>query len=242
MNPTYKGSIESLKNFWERRSESFEKDYGLRTEGIIKIVKEIAESIEGKLVLDIGCGPGILAKLYPENTMVVGLDFSRSMLKKAKNRFRQLVLGSSLNLPFDSGAFEVVTCFFVASDYSEKEPIFSEAHRILEDGGLFLFADYSPRDGHWKLRKRIRPVLGESCSICIEDQKTLSDKLKTVGFKVQKAKFIRFNASFELRRYVKSEAELQRLGEIRPGLLRHIQHLMEHKTVEREFVLLVTRK
>ena len=242
MSATYKGSVESLRDFWESRSESFESDYSIRTEGIIKVVNEIAELIEGKLVLDIGCGPGILAELYPKNSNIVGLDFSVSMLRSARNRIRQLVLGDSLNLPFSREAFEVVTCFFVASDYSQKGQIFSEAFRVLEEKGLLLFADYSSRDVHWKLRRRIRPVMGESCDIYIEDQKTLLSKLELTGFRVQKAKLIRFNAGFELRRYVRTETELQSLKEAEPDLFRQIQSLTELKRIKREFILLVARK
>jgi len=242
MNATYKGSVESLRDYWERRSESFEGDYSIRTEGIIKVVNEIAYLIEGKLVLDIGCGPGILAGLYPKNSKVVGLDFSVSMLRSAKNRIRQLVLGDSLNLPFSKEAFEVVTCFFVASDYSQKKQIFSEAFRVLEDKGFLLFADYSSRDAHWKLRRRIRPVMGESYDIYIEGQKALSNKLELTGFRVQEAKLIRFNAGFELRRYARTETELQSLKEAEPDLFRQIQSLMERKRIKREFILLVARK
>jgi ubiquinone/menaquinone biosynthesis C-methylase UbiE len=242
MNPTYKGSVESLKDFWERRSESFERDYGIRTEGIIKIVKEIAELIEDRLVLDIGCGPGIAGKLFPKNSETVGLDFSISMLRSAKNRIRQLVLGDSLNLPFGSETFEIVTCFFVASDYSQKEKIFSEAFRILKGKGLLLFADYSSGDAHWKLRRRIRPVIGESCDIYIEDEKSLSNKLEQTGFKVREAKLIRFNAAFELRRYVRTETELQLLKETDPDLFTHLQGLTERKRIRREFILLFARK
>jgi ubiquinone/menaquinone biosynthesis C-methylase UbiE len=242
MNSTYKGSVESLKDFWERRSGSFERDYGIRTEGIVKIVKEIAGLIEGKLVLDIGCGPGIAGKLFPKNSDTVGLDFSISMLRRAKNRLRQLVLGDSLNLPFRSKTFEIVTCFFVASDYSQKEGIFSEAFRVLKDKGLLLLADYSSRDAHWKLRRRIRPIMGENCDIYIEGEKSLSSKLEQTGFKVQEAKLIRFNAAFELRRYLRTEAELQLLKETDPDLLMHLQDLTEHKRIRREFILLIARK
>jgi len=242
MNPTYKGSVESLRDFWERRSESFEKDYGIRTEGTVKIVNEIAELIEGRLVLDIGCGPGIAGKLFPGNSDTVGLDFSISMLRSAKNRIRQLVLGDSLNLPFGNETFEIVTCFFVASDYSQKEGIFSEAFRVLQDKGLLLFTDYSSGDAHWKLRRRIRPVMDESRDIYIEDEETLSNKLELTGFKVQEAKLIRFNATFELRRYVRTETELQLLKETDPDLFTHVQGLTERKRIEREFILLVARK
>lgn len=242
MNSTYKGSVESLKDFWERRSESFEKDYGIRTEGIVKIVNEIAGLIEGRLVLDIGCGPGIAGKLFPMNSDTVGLDFSISMLRSAKNRIRQLVLGDTLNLPFGSETFEIVTCFFVASDYSQKEGIFSESFRVLQDTGLLLFADYSFGDEHWKLRRRIRPVRGESCDIYIEDEKTLSNKLEQTGFKLQEAKLIRFNAAFELKRYIRTETELQRLKETDPDLFTDVQGLKERKRIKREFILLIARK
>jgi len=242
MNTTYKGSVESLRDFWERRSESFEKDYGIRTEGIAKIVNEIEELIKGKLVLDIGCGPGIAEKLFPRNSSTVGLDFSISMLRSAKNRIRQLVLGDSLSLPFGSETFQVATCFFVASDYSQKERIFSEASRVLQDKGLLLFADYSPRDTHWMLRRRIGPIIGESSSIYIEDGKTVSNKLKQTGFKVREAKVIRFNAAFELGRYVRTETELELLKETDPDLFKHVQGLAERKRINREFILLVARK
>ena len=242
MNPTYKGSVESLRDFWENRGESFEKDYGIRMEGIAKIVNEIRELIKGRLVLDIGCGPGIVEKLFPRNSSTVGLDFSISMLRRAEKRIRQLVLGDSLNLPFGSETFQIATCFFVASDYSEKMGIFSEAFRVLQDKGLLLFADYSQEDTHWKLRRRIRPILGESSTIYIEDEETLSNKLGQAGFKVRKAKRILFNAAFELRRYIRTETELQLLKETDPDLFMHVQDLAERKRIKREFILLVARK
>jgi len=242
MNTTYKGSVESLRDFWERRSESFEKDYGIRTEGIAKIVNEIEELIKGKLVLDIGCGPGIAGKLFPRNSSTVGLDFSISMLRSAKNRIRHLVLGDSLNLPFGSETFQIATCFFVASDYSQKEGIFSEAFRVLQGKGLLLFADYSPRDTHWELRRRIRPIMGDSSSIYIEDAKTLSNKLKQTGFNVREAKLIRFNAAFQLERYVRTETESQLLKETDPDLFTHMQRLIRRKRINREFILIVAKK
>ena len=100
MNPTYEGSIELLRDFWESRSVSFEKDYGIRQKGIVKLANETAKLIDGKLVLELGCGPGIVASFYPRDADVVGLDFSSSMLKRAKKRIRKLVLGDSLSLPF----------------------------------------------------------------------------------------------------------------------------------------------
>jgi len=242
MNPTYKGSIELLRDFWESRSASFEKDYGIRQRGIMELARETAELIEGRFVLDLGCGPGIIASFYPKNADVIGLDFSSLMLKRAVKRIQKLVLGDSLSLPFRNRTFEVVTCFFVASDYAGKEKILSEAFRVLETEGVFLYADYSPDDEHWKLRREIRAKLGESCGIHIEAEKALSEELKHVGLGVYEVKFIRFIAQFRLERYVKSRNEIQSLKKISPNLWRRLKTCEDRGTVEREFVLLISKK
>lgn len=240
----YKGSIGSLKEFWEDRGRtgSFERGYHTRLEGISSIVRRVARFIDGKRVLDIGCGPGVVASLFPRNTEVVGSDFSVSMLRSAKDRIQQLIRGNAFNLPFRNGVFEVATCFFVASDYSSKDGIFSEACRILAKGGLFLFADYSPDDEHWILKRRIRRLLGESCDIFIEGAESLRTRLERSSFKVQETESIGFNQRFELGWYTRSEKESAQLEKTDPRLWKHIQHLMKGKKIGREFTLLISRK
>ncbi|HXX87290.1 MAG TPA: methyltransferase domain-containing protein [Candidatus Acidoferrum sp.] len=242
MNNTYKGSTDLLRDFWENRSVSFEKDYSIRQEGIVKLTEKIAELIEGKNVLELGCGPGIIASYYPQTSDLVGIDFSSSMLKLAKERVRNLVLGDALNLPFRNRIFEVLTCFFIASDYAAKENIFAEAFRVLKVSGVFLYADYSPEDEHWKLRRQIQPALGQSCDIKIEKEGELLEKLKKTGFSLDEPKLIRFNAEFRLERYLKSQNEIQKLKEANPDLWETLKTRLKKGKIEREFILLISRK
>lgn len=234
---TYKGPLCSLKKFWEDRGKTYNSLGKVRFEGISKIVNKITKLVDDKLVLDIGCGPGMVASLFPQDTKVIGLDFSGPMLKSAKSRIRELMLGSALNLPFYNEVFEVVTCLFLASDYSIKDKFFTEAYRVIEDNGLFIFADYSPNDESWILRRRIQPV-----NIFIEDEKSLSNKLERAGFKVQKSEFIRFNPSFNLGRYIKSERELEQLKETDVNLWRYIQNRISSNKIRREFILIISKK
>jgi hypothetical protein len=55
-------------------------------------------------------------------------------------------------------------------------------------------------------------------------------------------KFIRFIAEFRLERYVKSRNEIQRLEEISPNLWKRLKKREDSRKVEREFVLLISRK
>jgi len=237
----YTGSFAGLKEFWEEKgkTKSFESEYSIRLGGIKQIVNEIGPYLRGRLVLDIGCGPGIAASLFPANSKVVGLDFSISMLRSAKNRIPHLVQGSAFDLPFHDCSFNVITCLFVASDYSDKTGVFYEAHRVLQENGLFLFSDYSLNDEHWKFRRTICPLMGERCNIFLEDEASLSGEMRKAGFRVQETKHVQFRASFKLERYVRSEDELNRLKTINQDLWDDVQRCIKNKKIGREFILVI---
>jgi ubiquinone/menaquinone biosynthesis C-methylase UbiE len=240
----YKGSFVGLKEFWEERGKigSFEREYSIRLEGIRLIVEEISPYLRGRLVLDVGCGPGIAAGLFPRSSRVTGLDFSISMLKSARSLVPDLVQGSAFNLPFHDSSFNVVTCLFVASDYSNKTGVFCEAHRVLGDNGVLLFSDYSLNDGHWKFRRTIRPLIGESCNIFLRDELSLSKEMNKAGFKVQETRRLQFCAPFKLERYVKSEDELRQLKANDLDLWNDLQRCIRNKSIEREFLLIIGAK
>ncbi len=223
--------------FWEDRGKTYNSLVESRSEGLLKIVDRIAELIDGKLVLDVGCGPGMVASLFPSDTKVIGLDFSGSMLRNAKSRIWDSVLGSAIDLPFRGEVFDAVINLFVASDYSVKDIFFTEAYRALENEGLYLYADYSTKDGSWILRKRIRRD-----DIFIESEEHLSEKLGQVGFEVQKTEFIRFDTAFDLGRYVMSEIELQNLKETDVELWRLIHNCIKSNKLQREFILIIGKK
>jgi ubiquinone/menaquinone biosynthesis C-methylase UbiE len=186
----YTGSYLGLKEFYEERGRtpSWEGRYSIRLEGIKRIISDIRPYLLGRLVLDIGCGSGIPASLFPADSSVIGLDFSSSMLRRAKNRISQLVQGTVFNIPFSDRSCDAVTCMFVASDYSRKEGIFHEVYRVLRKNGFLLLSDYSLNDGHWKFRRIIRPLMGERCNIFLKNGSFLSEEIKKAGFDVQQSK------------------------------------------------------
>ncbi len=240
----YTDSFASLKEFWERKgkTKSFEREYSIRLEGIKKLVGEIRTYARGKNVLDIGCGPGIAASLLPTDSKIIGLDFSISMLRSAKNRIDNLVQGSAFHLPFCDCSFDAVSCLFVASDYSDKTGIFDEAHRVLREKGFFLFADYSLDDEHWKFKRTIRPLMGEECNIFIDNESLLSNYMRNSGFWVKEIRCVQFRTSFKLERYVMSKVEMNRLKTSNPDLWNDVQRCMKNMKINREFVLIIGTK
>jgi ubiquinone/menaquinone biosynthesis C-methylase UbiE len=115
------------------------------------------ESSDGKRlsVLDLGIGPGIsgigILDVRPQS-WVVGLDFSRTMLRLAQRYLRRarctldLVHGDVMHLPFADASFDVVTHHSFLYLLSQPERALSEIARVLRPDGVYVFLEPS-REG-----------------------------------------------------------------------------------------------
>jgi SAM-dependent methyltransferase len=98
-------------------------------------------------VLEIAAGTGVvtrkLASALPESVSIVATDLNQAMLDTASAigtarpvAWRQ---ADAMQLPFPDGAFDAVVCQFGAMFFPEKSKAYSEVHRVLRDGGVFVF-------------------------------------------------------------------------------------------------------
>jgi SAM-dependent methyltransferase len=98
-------------------------------------------------VLEVGCGTGHwLARLRSECGFVVGLDLSRKMLNKARERGApRLVRGRGEGLPFASESFDLVFCVNALCHFAGQREFVGEAHRLLRPGGTVAVIGSNPR-------------------------------------------------------------------------------------------------
>jgi SAM-dependent methyltransferase len=98
-------------------------------------------------VLEIAAGTGVvtrrLAATLPRETQIVATDLNQAMLDMAAAtgtaRPVQWRQADAMALPFDDGTFDAVVCQFGAMFFPDKPKAFSEARRVLREGGTFLF-------------------------------------------------------------------------------------------------------
>jgi SAM-dependent methyltransferase len=99
-------------------------------------------------VLEIAAGTGVvtraLASALPERVPIVATDLNQTMLDHAAAlgtvrpvTWRQ---ADALQLPFEDNTFDAVVCQFGAMFFPSKAKAFSEARRVLEPGGTFIFS------------------------------------------------------------------------------------------------------
>jgi len=100
-----------------------------------------AQYIQGKQVLEVGCGTGLgLGYLSRRAKNVVGGDYSEDNIRCAQrhygNRIKLQVLDAH-ELPFKNGCFDVVIAMEVIQ-YLHLERFLSESYRVLKQGGTLL--------------------------------------------------------------------------------------------------------
>lgn len=92
----------------------------------------------GEKVLEIGCGVGRLLK-----PGYYGIDISTNMLEIANQRKPKCVYKHTdgRSIPFQDDSFDSVYCYLVFQHLPDDamSSYIEEAHRVLKDGGLFIF-------------------------------------------------------------------------------------------------------
>ena len=107
-----------------------------------------AVPIDGKDVLEVGCGRGggaaYIAR-YLKPKQMTGLDRTPSAIEFARRHFAseknlRFVEGDAHSLPFEDNSFDAVVNIESAQHYADIDRFLREVHRVLRPGGHLLIA------------------------------------------------------------------------------------------------------
>ncbi len=131
-----------------------------------RAVQEL-EGLEGR-ILDMATGTGDVAiEIIRQNghrRSVFGLDFSRPMIERARQKVLKqslsqtitLSLGDALSLPFRDNAFDASMIAFGLRNIVNKEQALSEMVRVVKKGGKLIVLEFTfPQQG-WM--RRLYPI------------------------------------------------------------------------------------
>jgi SAM-dependent methyltransferase len=116
----------------------------------LQIFTMLAEELAAGRLLDIGVGAGrSTAYLHQRCREYVGIDYSPTMVDRAKSRFPQLelrVMDARDLSAFATDSFGVVVFSYNGIDYmghEERLTTLKEIHRVLRPGSVFIFSTHN---------------------------------------------------------------------------------------------------
>lgn len=108
--------------------------------------------LNGKLICDLGCGPGLYTEEYAQlGAKVHGLDFSVNSIQYAKESALRKSLDISYTvanyleggLPSGQDLVTLIYCDLCAISPSQRQKLYSEVRKCLKPNGVFIFDVFS---------------------------------------------------------------------------------------------------
>jgi SAM-dependent methyltransferase len=131
--------------------------------------------LEGRDVLDVGCGGGALVReLVDRGARAVGLEISERQLGEARTRgVGRFVVGRAEDLPLRGGSLDVVV--FMRSLHHVPQPAMvpalAAARRVLRPGGLVYVAEPLPEGDYFELVR----IVDDETDVRAAAQRALAD-------------------------------------------------------------------
>lgn len=130
------------------------------------VVLDLAGPLEGRRVLDVGCGDGAYAVAAARaGARVTGLDRSAAALAAAQARAAgeglalDLQVGDAGALPFPAERFDVVLAVTVLCFVERPAEAVAEMTRVLRPGGVLVLGELG-RWSAWAAWRRVRSFVG----------------------------------------------------------------------------------
>jgi ubiquinone/menaquinone biosynthesis C-methylase UbiE len=128
-----------------------------------KIILALLDRLGGGALLDVGCGPGMMAQACLDRGFSFsGIDISEAMIAECHRRLgtresATFSVGKLQSLPFPDASFDVVLCMGVLEYVADKEQstAISEMRRVMRPGGLLVISCLNGASLYWMLDRYV---------------------------------------------------------------------------------------
>ncbi|KPN95151.1 class I SAM-dependent methyltransferase [Lysinibacillus sp. ZYM-1] len=145
-------AIQRWNQYAERYTANYDEQGDIHRVVLLNpTIFSLLEEIDGKQVLDAGCGEGYLSRLLmKEGARVTAVDYSQKMLDIAKERTHQqkaiqFLQGNCEDLTFLANEqFDCIVSNMVLQDLEDYQAAIGEMYRLLKPSSTFIFSILHP--------------------------------------------------------------------------------------------------
>ena len=191
--------VSIYEKFWRRFGYYLASSRSFRQE--METVLELWQDRLHSPLLDLACGTGVFARplAHHSDSLIVGLDLSRPMLRHARRlihssglRNVRLIRGSAFELPFVDSALGGINCCGALHLFDRPDAALREIHRVLRP------------HGHLCVQTTIRPNRSAGFAFMLErfirfgffDESELRKKMNDQGFRLIESERHRISFTF----------------------------------------------
>jgi ubiquinone/menaquinone biosynthesis C-methylase UbiE len=178
-------------------------------EDAFKLLFTLSEPSKNDIVLDVACGPGLLACEFAKMTAhATGIDLTPAMIEQAKLLQQEKKLnnmtwdvGDVTHLPYNDASFSLVVTRYSFHHLVDPISVLSEMKRVCITGGKVVIVDVTPQtdkiDAYNYVEKLRDPSHVRALSVA-----ELQDMIQEVGLVKQQVGF--YNLDMELEKILQA--------------------------------------
>lgn len=182
--------IEQSEAFFDQTAAEYdaEESHGGRARELYPLIIDRAQKAGFDSLLDIACGTGAMLFAISQaapSASLSGVDLSTGMLDIARKRLdgiAELEKADATVLPFEDGAFDVITCNHAFHHFPDPAGALREWHRVLRPGGTLIIGENRRpllKRMYWNLRFKTDITFGD---VKFYSQRELIGLLEGAGF------------------------------------------------------------
>lgn len=141
---------------WYDRWHSLKKENAWRSYDAYPPLLDSLPIPEGKTLLDVGCGTGLLLKAAEErNVRTYGIDISKEGVKIARriSPHSKIILGNAERLPYASGFFDYIFCAGALEHFLSMDRGISEMKRVGKKRAQYCIIVPNKNFLYWQLKR-----------------------------------------------------------------------------------------
>lgn len=157
--------------FFDSLADSWDDDM-IKIQWKIDVILDVAQVTEGKTVLDVACGTGVLISDYLRRNVkkCVAVDISERMIEIAKNKFSlydnvEFLCADAEQYDFPE-MFECIVIYNAFPHFADREQLFENLSKCLEKGGRITIAHGMSREAlikhHSGSAEKVSTILSEA--------------------------------------------------------------------------------
>jgi len=154
----------------------------------LELILELAKPQKDDIVLDVACGPGIVAfELSKFVSNVTGIDITPAMIEQAKELQKEKKLnnltwklGDITRMPFDDSSFSLVVTRYSFHHILEPKKVLEEMLRVSKPNGRIIIIDATPESSKANEYNSVEKLRDPS-HVKAYTFKELSDMMEEIG-------------------------------------------------------------